>query len=156
MDKKSIITEIINNWDEATYICAWNEYCDNINATEDRIEDMDSLDDLLSGLTPSEVINAIDSDFSLTDDYFKDGIYGITSGCDARDMSYPEDLIDAITDDTAAYSEYLTDADFREVVAEILGDEYEAFEAWFEDEYGGEMTDHEIEDLWEEYKGNEK
>lgn len=49
---------------------------------EYRTYSMDELDDFLCGLTPSDVLNAVDKDFNLNDDYFKDTIYGLESLCD--------------------------------------------------------------------------
>lgn len=46
---------------------------------EYRVHSMDELDDLLYDLTPSDVLNAVDKDFNLNDNYFRGTIFGLES-----------------------------------------------------------------------------
>lgn len=88
----------LSDWE---LVSVYNEYCEAINNYEERIYPMDEIDDLLCGLKPSEVLNAVSDDFHLNDKYFKDSIYGLESS------DYPED--DWI--DKEEIAEYVDDND---------------------------------------------
>lgn len=72
-----------------------NEYCQKINDMESYIYYMEELDDFMIGMSPTEILEAVDSDFTTSDRFFKDGIYGMES------TSSPEDWMDF--DDIAQY-----------------------------------------------------
>ncbi len=55
---------------------------------EDRIMFMEDIDDYLCGCKPSEILDRVDSDFSVRDDFFIDGCYGMES------FDYPEEHVD--------------------------------------------------------------
>ena len=57
----------------------WNMYCESNNYYEDYIYDMGEFDAMADGYTPTELLEHLD-DFDINDSYFKEGIYGFTSG----------------------------------------------------------------------------
>lgn len=72
-----------------------NEYCGRNNDMESYIYYMEELDDFMLGMSPTEILEAVDGDFKVSDRFFKDGIYGMES------TSSPEDWMDF--DDIAQY-----------------------------------------------------
>lgn len=74
----------------------WNEYCDNSGYYDDRIEYMDSLDDLMFGKTATEILNEVDNNFNTRDDYFRFNCYGLESFSDPYDVVDTNDLADYI------------------------------------------------------------
>ena len=93
----------------------WNEYCDNIGYYDDRIEYMDSLDDLMCEKTATEILNDIDRDFDIRDDYFRFTIYGMESFSDPYDVVDVDDLADyIIKNEETLYSDELVEF-FEEV-----------------------------------------
>lgn len=75
---------------------------------EYRIYSMSELDDLLYALTPSEVLNAVDKDFNLNDDYFRETIWGLESlsEYDVRKLILENsaEIIETVLSDDPIYS----------------------------------------------------
>lgn len=67
--------EIFNNLEDWKKIQLWNDLCDD-HAYEERLYDMDDLDELLGDRKPSELLTMVDSEFSYYDDYFYFDGYG--------------------------------------------------------------------------------
>ena len=75
-------------WNDWELVSLWNEYCEKNNYYDDRIFSMDEFNELYSGCSPLEILDAVDRDFNTNDDWFKCGIYG----CESFD--YISDSID--------------------------------------------------------------
>ena len=61
--------ELFDSCYDSEKIGLWNDLCDDY-AYEERLFDMDDLDDLLGDRKPSELLTMADDDFSYNDDYF--------------------------------------------------------------------------------------
>ena len=61
--------ELFGDLNDAEKIQLWNDLCDDY-AYEERLFNMDDLDDLLGDRKPSELLTMADDDFSYNDDYF--------------------------------------------------------------------------------------
>lgn len=110
---ESKVREAVDNLDEYDLIGLWNEYCDDNSYYDDRIYGND-IDELLYGLKPSEVLNAIDLDnYSENDDYMIESIYGYRSFSYLSDDNSPYDedaLVEYIMDNEEHFG-YLNDDD---------------------------------------------
>lgn len=90
MDKIQAIIDIIkNNWSTDEIVDAWNLRCDENNYMDDRIEYMDTFDELFCGLKPSEIAEkGYKRDFRTGDDFFVFNGYGnLESFSDVEDYS---------------------------------------------------------------------
>ena len=90
MDKIQAIIDIIkNNWSTDEIVDAWNLRCDESNYMDDRIEYMDTFDELFCGLKPSEIAEKVyKRDFCTGDDFFAFNGYGnLESFSDVEDYS---------------------------------------------------------------------
>lgn len=90
MDKIQAIIDIIkNNWSTDEIVDAWNLRCDENNYMDDRIEYMDTFDELFCGLKPSEIAEKVyKRDFCTGDDFFAFNGYGnLESFSDVEDYS---------------------------------------------------------------------
>ena len=67
--------ELFNSCYDSEKIKLWNDLCDDY-AYEERLYNMDDLDDLLGDRKPSELLTMVDDDFSYNDDYFYFDGYG--------------------------------------------------------------------------------
>lgn len=67
--------ELFNSLNDAEKIELWNDLCDDY-AYEERLYNMDDLDELLGDRKPSELLTMVDDDFSYNDDYFYFDGYG--------------------------------------------------------------------------------
>ena len=90
MDKMQAIIDIIkSNWSNNELVDAWNLRCDESNYMDDRIEYMDTFDELFCGLKPSEIAEKVyKRDFCTGDDFFAFNGYGnLESFSDVEDYS---------------------------------------------------------------------
>lgn len=90
MDKIQAIIDIIkSNWSNNEIVDAWNLRCDENNYMDDRIEYMDTFDELFCGLRPSEIAEKVyRRDFRTGDDFFAFNGYGnLESFSDVEDYS---------------------------------------------------------------------
>lgn len=110
---------------------------------EDRYYPMDEIDELLGDKKPSEVLKLLESSFDYREDYFKWGIYGLSS---TDDPDYVDDLgydyckdiiLDAIADN-------IIDCELGDVLSNY-GDAEKELQK-LEDQYNGDYyTDEEIQ-----------
>ena len=61
--------ELFDDLNDAEKIQLWNDLCDDYDY-EERLYNMDDLDDFLGEMKPSELLTMVDDDFSYNDDYF--------------------------------------------------------------------------------------
>lgn len=117
------LVDILQNLDDAQIVDVWNEYCDAIDYTDDRIYGMYELDEMFYGQTAHELLDALSDDFSGRDDWMRYTIYGLESFSNPFDKIDIEDLAVWIADEE------------RDFGIEVL-EEY--FENKEEDEEGGD------------------
>ena len=86
---QAIIDIIKTNWSTDEIVDAWNLRCDESNYMDDRIEYMDTFDELFCGLKPSEIAEKVyKRDFRTGDDFFAFNGYGnLESFSDVEDYS---------------------------------------------------------------------
>ena len=106
MSKKARLREVLENLTKWDLIGVWNEYCDANSYYDDRIYSMADFDDLLSGCSPTEVVEAINSNFSTADDWCRGTAYGWESFDYLDDVIYMDDLIDYILDNDTSLGCY--------------------------------------------------
>ena len=90
MDKIQVIINIIkNNWSNEEIADAWNFRCDEDGYMDERIEYMDSFDELFCNLKPSEIAEKVyRREFCTGDDFFAFNGYGnLESFSDVDDYS---------------------------------------------------------------------
>jgi hypothetical protein len=119
------VREQIADLTETEQVGIWNEYCEMVNCFDDKILEND-LDELLVGMTPSEVWRSISNDYRETDDYCTFNGYGMLESYSYLEYSpFDEDaLVNWIVDneDTLGYfSDY--DVEVEEEEEEEGGDE---------------------------------
>lgn len=97
MTKKEKIIEVLENLYTEDAVGIWNNYCDEINNPDDCIFAMEDFDLVFSDSTPTEIVNSIGK-FSMNDDYFTCGIYGVESfyNIDDYDCWDPNDIANYI------------------------------------------------------------
>lgn len=117
MDKKERIMQVLEEMSTDEIIEVYNEYADD-NRYE-RILDND-IDEILSGSTPMEVYNALDSNFNPADDYIMFNGYGMLesfSEYEILDYIYIGEIADYIINSGNDFNNY--------EIAEALGDDEE-------------------------------
>lgn len=126
MDKIQTIIDIIkNNWSHEEIADAWNFRCDEKGYMEERIEYMDTFDELFCNLKPSEIAEKVyRRDFCTGDDFYAFNGYGnLESFSEVEDysrFSY-EELAEYLVD----YGDSLTtDVDTDELLESFI---YEYF-----------------------------
>ena len=90
MDKIQVIINIIkNNWSNEEIADAWNFRCDEKGYMDERIEYMDTFDELFSSYKPSEIAEKVyRRDFCTGDDFYAFNGYGnLESFSDVDDYS---------------------------------------------------------------------
>lgn len=107
-DLRDALQEALDQLDQDNILDIWNQRCEALRYDDDRIEYNNFIDEYLYGLTPSEVINAVDRNYSTSDDYmYWDGYGDICSTNDVYDIADDSEIIDYIIDewDDCGYSE---------------------------------------------------
>lgn len=98
------IRNILEDLPDYKLVEVWNEYCCDNSLQEDLVLDMFELDNYLSGLSPSKVIDSISTgDFATWNTFFQDTIYGLSSFDDVASHIDLDDLVDKIFDDEETY-----------------------------------------------------
>ena len=127
MTKTEMIKDLLENMSESQLYIIANEYFDKTNYYDDRIYDMDEFDEIMSGMSPSDIATKIFyGDFRPNDNYFKfDGYANLESFDYISDEVDLEEIADYIVDN---------DEDFDDSgIREILDEENEE-----DEEEGGE------------------
>ena len=98
---KEELEELLEGMADDDVVAIWNQYCDACNYMDEYIYYTSDFDDLMSGKSPSEVVEDLSSGFSLNDEYMTYTIYGFASfnyvGDDACPI-YISDLAEYILD----------------------------------------------------------
>lgn len=73
--RRDAIREYIENLADDEQVDLWNDYCDVHEYYDDRVESMESFNELFYGVRPLEIIRRLDGDFDPNDDWFySDGL----------------------------------------------------------------------------------
>ena len=95
--------DILNEMND-NIVPVWNEYCYNTNYYDDNIEYMDFLDDFFCDMGATEILEHIDRDFDVRDNYFRSTIYGYESFNDPYEVVDVGALADYILDNEETLS----------------------------------------------------
>lgn len=110
------VRAVIDDMNSSDVVELWNEYCDKQKYFEDRYLYMDEFNDLFCGSTPLKIAEVVyQEDFNPMHDYFKDGIYGVTSYEDAYDCVCDMDL-NSLVDYIVDNDEDFHNSDIREAL----------------------------------------
>lgn len=140
-EQQVVLVNILKKLDDSQIITIHNEYCDN-NSYENMIYDMDMIDELLYGYTPSEILNSLSSSFDKNDTFIVDTIYGLKSYNDISDIVDYDQLAEFLIEkgdvdnileanDQEIYDEFINcacefanlddDSEFREFLEDMVG-----------------------------------
>ena len=140
-EQQVVLVNILKKLDDSQIITIHNEYCDK-NSYENMIYDMDMIDELLYGYTPSEILNSLSSSFDKNDTFIVDTINGLQSYNDISDIVNYDQLahfliengdVDNILEanDQEIYDEFINcacefanlddDSEFREFLEDMVG-----------------------------------
>lgn len=76
-EKFTAIETTLDSLTKDNIVRIWNEYCEDTNRYDDRVEDMDCFDELMDGSKPSWIADRIFyGDFNPRHDYFGFNGYG--------------------------------------------------------------------------------
>ena len=116
MTKTEMIKDLLENMSESQLYIIVNEYFDKTNYYDDRIYDMDEFDEIMSGMSPSEIATKIFyGDFRPNDNYFKFNGYANLESFDyISDEVDLEEIADYIVDN----DEDFDNSDIREILDE--------------------------------------
>ena len=116
MTKTEMIKDLLENMSESQLYIIANEYFDKTEYYDDRIYDMDEFDEIMSGMSPSDIATKIFyGDFRPNDNYFKfDGYANLESFDYISDEVDLEEIADYIVDN----DEDFDDSDIREILDE--------------------------------------
>ena len=116
MTKTEMIKDLLENMSESQLYIIVNEYFDKTNYYDDRIYDMDEFDEIMSGMSPSDIATKIFyGDFRPNDNYFRfDGYANLESFDYISDEVDLEEVADYIVDN----DEDFDNGDIREILDE--------------------------------------
>ena len=116
MIKTEMIKDLLENMSESQLYIIVNEYFDKTNYYDDRIYDMDEFDEIMSGMSPSDIATKIFyGDFRPNDNYFRfDGYANLESFDYISDEVDLEEVADYIVDN----DEDFDNGDIREILDE--------------------------------------
>lgn len=162
MDTRDWLKEQLDNLTESKYAEVWNGYCHSNNYYDQLLHPMEELNDIFNDKTPLEIADiAVNARaFNVNDNWVvvKESYHGteIQSDDDPRYLTEEDELLDYIEEHAEDY-DFLDDNDYREKVSEGMEDaEWESFEEWFEDEYGCNMFEFDIEVLLDEWEASKE
>ena len=114
MTKTEMIKDLLENMSESQLYIISNEYFDKTNYYDDRIYDMDEFDEIMSGMSPSDIATKIFyGDFRPNDNYFKfDGYANLESFDYISDKVDLEEIADYIIDNDQDFD----NSDIREIL----------------------------------------
>ena len=140
-EQQVVLVNILKKLDDSQIITIHNEYCDR-NCYENMIYDMDMIDELLYGYTPSEILNSLSSSFDKNDTFIVDTINGLQSYNDISDIVDYDQLAEFLIEkgdvdnileanDQEIYDEFINcacefanlddDSEFREFLEDMVG-----------------------------------
>ena len=116
MTKTEMIKDLLENMSKSKLYIIANEYFDKAEYYDDRIYDMDEFDEIMSGMSPSDIATKIFyGDFRPNDNYFKfDGYDNLQSFDYISDEVDLEEIADYIVDN----DEDFDNSDIREILDE--------------------------------------
>lgn len=116
MTKTEMIKDLLENMSESKLYTIANEYFDKTEYYDDRIYDMDEFDEIMSGMSPSNIaLKIFYGDFRPNDHYFKfDGCANLESFDYISDEVDLEEVADYIVDN----DEDFDNGDIREILDE--------------------------------------
>ena len=116
MTKTEMIKDLLENMSESQLYIIANEYFDKTEYYDDRIYDMDEFDEIMSGMSPSDIaLKIFYGDFRPNDHYFKfDGCANLESFDYISDEVDLEEIADYIIDN----DEDFDNSDIREILDE--------------------------------------
>lgn len=116
MTKTEMIKDLLENMSESKLYIIANEYFDKAEYYDDRIYDMDEFDEIMSGMSPSDItLKIFYGDFRPNDHYFKfDGCANFQSFDYISDEVDLEEIADYIVDN----DEDFDNSDIREILDE--------------------------------------
>ena len=116
MTKTEMIKDLFENMNESQLYTIANEYFDKTNYYDDRIYDMEEFDEIMSGMSPSDIaLKIFYGDFRPNDHYFKfDGCANFQSFDYISDEVDLEEIADYIVDN----DEDFDNSDIREILDE--------------------------------------
>lgn len=119
MTRYEAIKEALDNMNAADLVYIHNEYCDAVNACDDRIYSMEEFDEIMTGFTPWEIARAAyySGKFCPAHEWFWFNGYG---NLESDDFT-PGNIY---TSDIAEYIDRESDSLYNDEIQEIL-DEYE-------------------------------
>ena len=119
--------ELFGDLNDAKKIELWNDLCDDY-AYEERLYNMNDLDELLGDRKPSELLTMVNDDFNYNDDYFYFDGYGRLCS-----VNYLEIFFSQSRGDIGEIYEWLKNNDKLQEFAEENDPDYNE-EDWEEDE----------------------
>ena len=124
IDQENAIVKFLKELDDNKVIELHNNYCEKNSYFDDCIYQMGELDEILSGKTPTEVIDALASGFNTSDDYFTYGIYGVSSFDSISDCnSLDYDKLAEYVIDNESLEELFDEDELKEAFLDIVVDE---------------------------------
>ena len=116
MATTEMIKDLLENMSESQLYTIANEYFDKTNYYDDRIYDMDEFDEIMSGMSPSDIaLKIFYGDFRPNDHYFKfDGCANLESFDYISDEVDLEEIANYIVDN----DEDFDNSDIRESLGE--------------------------------------
>lgn len=117
MNKKERVLDWLREYDSNMFE-AWRVYCDDNCYYEDEIYDMEILDDYMYGCSATEIIDRC-SDIDTSDNYFRDGMWGMESFNDIEDHIDIDALVDWIVEEDNDCGE----SELRDILDEYDDDE---------------------------------
>ena len=155
MSVRDFIKSKLDECSESKYAEIWNNYCEQNNYPDQMLYPMGQFNDMFRDRTPLEIVD-IGKNVNVNDDWFtynENYSSAAKSDCDPRFLTEEDDLLDWL-DMNATSIGLFTESDFREAMKEEMGDEWEEFEAWYDSEYDGDMSDLDFATLVDEWRAS--
>ena len=162
MDTRDWLKEQLDKLSEAKYAELWNGYCDTNNYDEQRLHPMEEFNEMFKESTPLEIadIAASSTAFNVNDNWFvAKQSYGweVTSDDDPRYLTEEDEILDYVEENAGDFTDFLNDEEYRKEVKEGFSEEaWRRFEEWFDEEYGCNMFEFDIEVLIDEWNASEE
>ena len=123
MNRQELIEQLENymnkHVDDCDMMHYWNTMCENVSDYDHIIYCMYEFDDVMSGKTPTEILDSVAHDFSTYDNYFCDDIYGLESFSDIYHVIDSDELIEYMIDNNESFN----DCDIQQLLDEYVESE---------------------------------